>query len=86
MRSVPIDTILHVIFTLFAGAAALAALGAAAWFGPKPFFKALLPQVDLQRELLQGNRAVALFCGLVFAVTLTAAAFVLVAIYNHLLQ
>ena len=86
MRNVPLDTVLHIVLSLFAGAAALAVIGLAAWFGPKTLFKALLPQLDLQRELLQGNRAVALFCGLVLAGTLTAAAFVLAAIYNQVLR
>ena len=86
MRSVPIETILHVFLSLFAGAAALAGLGAGVLFGAKPLLKALLPQMDLQRELQQDNRAVALFSVVMIASLLIAAAMVLVAVYNQVLR
>jgi hypothetical protein len=86
MRGVPIETILHVFLSLFAGAAALAALGAGVLFGAKPLLKAMLPQMDLQRELLQGNRAAAFFSGVLLSCILIAAAMVLVAVYNQVLR
>lgn len=86
MRNIPTETILHVFFSLVIGAAALALLGTGVFFGAKPLFKAILPQLDLQRELLQGNRAVAFFCGVVLSAMLIAAAMLLVAIYGQLLR
>ncbi len=86
MQTAQVETILRVFLSLFAGAAMLAAFGAGVFFGVKPLFKAMLPQVDLQRELLQGNRAVALFASLVFSAVLIAAAMLLAAIYNRVLR
>jgi hypothetical protein len=77
------DTLIHIALSIVTGVICLAAIAAAAAFGGKLLLKLVLPQLDLDRELQQGNRAVALFGGLLLAGTVIALALVVIAIYNQ---
>ena len=86
MHTLSVEQIIHTFLALVGGLTSLAVVLAAALYGPKVFFKAMFPQLNLEKEVQQGNRAVALYCGLIIAATLIALTMIVTTVYTILLR